>query len=172
MSEPASAKQLSSMGVAVRSKIFISYAHEDTTWMEEFSMMLKPALGEKIELWTDKDICEGTDWQSAIEQALASATVALLLVTKYFFNSVYIRGTELPSILKKHLSNGLKLYWVPITLPPPEHDLSRWQAAWDPEKPLADISETAHRTKIIRDICQEIIRDAGPISRLSEGQRN
>jgi hypothetical protein len=172
MSEPAPAKQLSRRGTAVRSKIFISYAHEDNKWMEKFRTMLKPAVGEKIELWTDQDIREGTDWQSAIEEALASATVALLLVTDHFLDSVYIQDAELPAILKKHSSNGLKLYWVPITPVLPRHDLSRLQAAWDPEKPLAGITKTADRMTVIRDICQKIVADAGQLSRLSAGRRN
>ena len=79
----------------VRTKVFISYAHEDASFMEEFRRMLQPAIGDKFELWTDKKIEPGEDWNSRIEKAMKSSSIALLLVSDHFFDSSYIMKLSL-----------------------------------------------------------------------------
>src|SRR5690242_6709502 len=100
---------------SVRRSIFISYAHEDLAWLKRFKEKLAPALSDRLNVWSDQDIASGQDWHAHIEQQLASASAALLLVSNNFLNSTYINAVELPKILAQHQSGGLKIYWVPLT---------------------------------------------------------
>jgi len=156
----------------VRAKVFISYAHKDTKFMEEFRRMLQPAIGDEFELWTDKNIEPGEDWNSEIEKALKSSSIALLLVSDHFLESAYITKVEARTILRRHESEGLKIYWVPLTAAFTERtQLNDLQAAWDPKRPLAELSKP-DRTKAIKDICQKLLTDAGQLIRLSVDRRN
>jgi TIR domain len=119
-----------------RNSVFISYAHSDHKWTEVFMRMLKPAIGDRLDVWADADIAPGEAWNSRIEHALKSAKTALLLVSDHFFASEYIRSVELPAILKRHESDGLKLFWVPITQTTLSPEFDGMQAACDPKAPL------------------------------------
>src|SRR5262245_50004592 len=47
-------------GMAPRNQIFISYAHEDASWRDEFTDMLQPAIARgSISLWSDQNIPVG-----------------------------------------------------------------------------------------------------------------
>jgi serine/threonine protein kinase len=155
----------------VRTKVFISYARKDARFMEEFRRMLQPAIGDKIELWTDKNIEPGEDWNSKIEKAMKSSSIALLLVSDHFLDSSYIMKVELQSILEMQVSNGLKIHWVPLTRAFTERtQLNDLQASWDTNEPLAELSKP-DRTRAIKAICQKLLKDAGQLGRLSVDRR-
>jgi hypothetical protein len=90
----------------IRTKVFISYAHKDAKFMEEFRRMLQPMIGDEFELWTDNNIDPGEDWNSKIEKAMQSSSIALLLVSDHFLESSYIMKVEVQSILQMHVSEG------------------------------------------------------------------
>ena len=79
-----------------RKHVFISYAHEDESWREDFERMLAPARDRGIvNLWSDDLIAAGENWSDKIRAALARARVGLLLVTDHFLQSEYINKVEL-----------------------------------------------------------------------------
>jgi TIR domain-containing protein len=64
-----------------RNRIFISYSHKDERLFQEFLVHLKPWQDEGIlDAWTDKRLQAGQDWHSEIQQGVASAAVAVLLI--------------------------------------------------------------------------------------------
>ena len=96
-------------------KIFISYAHADEKWkdrvIEQLSILEMEGFGE---IWDDRKIEIGKDWEIEIEQALNNATVAILLISAPFLTSKFIRGKEVPCILERRKKEGLKVFPVLI----------------------------------------------------------
>jgi len=91
-------------------KGFISYAHEDYAAFEALLVHIKPlerAYG--IDFWADRRIQPGDYWNDKIAQAIAEASVHVLLVTPHFFASDYIFYHELPAINAKYATGDLVL---------------------------------------------------------------
>jgi hypothetical protein len=59
-------------------KVFISYSSQDRVPAERLVEKLK---AEGLDVWTDREIPPGQDWQSAIEKALDEASVLLLVLS-------------------------------------------------------------------------------------------
>ncbi len=81
------------------------------------------------------------DWREEIRQAIASAKVAVLLVSADFLASDFIASDELPRLLAKAESEGTVV--SPVIISPYRFEetkgLSRFQAVNPPSRPLAGI---------------------------------
>lgn len=101
----------------VRNRVFVSYAHddEDNDTFKYFWKQIGALVAQgHIDLWTDKRIGAGEDWQAEIDQAMASASVAVFLVSASFLKSNFIRAKEVPTLLQRHRDDGMKL--MPILM--------------------------------------------------------
>jgi hemoglobin-like flavoprotein len=105
----------------MREKIFVSYSHKDSVWLERLRGQLGAGIyKEAFEIWSDLAIETGANWKEQIQAAIASSRIALLLVSKHFLASDFIINDELPSILRLNESNeaggpeGLNIWWVPL----------------------------------------------------------
>ena len=68
-------------------KIFISYSHKDKSYKDELVTILTPLQDEGIfEIWQGGEIVPGDEWYEAIQDAMNSCNLALLLNPVQTFN--------------------------------------------------------------------------------------
>ena len=141
-----------------RTKVFISYSHQDTRWLERLQVHLKPLERKGIvERWDDTCIKSGIRWQKEIEQALASAKVAVLLVSADFLASDFIAQHELPPLLRAAEQDGARILPVIVgsCLFDKEPDLAQFQAVNTLDKPLKALNE-ADQDKLLLSVAEAI----------------
>ena len=140
-----------------RKGIFISYSHKDEKWLNTILTFLRPyTRGEKVNVWSDKQIEPGSNWEAEINNKLNSCRVAILLVSANFLASDYIIENELSVILKRQHNGDLIVYWIAVGYSAYKNtELSKIQSANDPSKPLDDL-EKSERDKILVEITEKI----------------
>jgi hypothetical protein len=140
-----------------RCTIFVSYSKEDEKCLEEIKAMLGWSAGTgALDLWDFSQTPTGALWASAIEQELAAARVAILLVSPDFLNSPYIRRTELPFLLEAASRNQVRLVWV-LVRPCNWEDteIAPYWASHDVGEPLSVLRRPQRELKLKR-ICRQI----------------
>ena len=74
-----------------------------------------------MNVWYDRDIRVGEQWNSRILAAIARSRVAVLLVNHQFFGSTFVCQQELPALVAAAREGLLTLVCIPIGAV--DHDL-------------------------------------------------
>ncbi|GHO92589.1 hypothetical protein KSF_026370 [Reticulibacter mediterranei] len=140
-----------------RKTVFISYCHEDDHFLKELlphlNVYQKQGL---IDVWSDKKIDVGAKWREKIEEALEAASVAILLISKYFLASKFINEVELPRLLEAAKKRGLEI--IPIVLSPcvfGDSPLHHFQTINSPDHPVSK-SRGANREMIWVNVAKSV----------------
>ncbi|MBB5804532.1 hypothetical protein F4560_004300 [Saccharothrix ecbatanensis] len=96
-----------------RDQVFVCYSHQDVHWLTRLQVHLKPL---QLDVWSDRRIELGDDWQREITQALARAKAALVLVSADALASDYINSEELPHLLAAAEDGGCRI--IPVLVGP------------------------------------------------------
>lgn len=151
---PTSKKDSTPAETKQRTGVFISYSHEDKEWLDKFKKMYGRINDDA--LWDDSKIQPGMKWQDEIEKALASAKVAVLLVSQNFLNSEFIGKNELPPLLEAAGKEGLTIFWICLTSCRYKRtSIAQYQAAHDISQPL-DTLELPQQNKVLMEICDKL----------------
>ncbi len=140
-----------------RPSVFISYAHADEVWKDRLLVQLRAAFGvdAPVELWDDRQIGAGDAWLAEIEQALDRASVAILLVTADFLASDFIQRKEIPRLLARRGSEGVRL--MPLLADACPWPRSDWLASMQ-MRPTDAVPLTEHpsQSRALSEFAQEV----------------
>jgi hypothetical protein len=105
--------------------IFISYAHADepekpadgeVKWLTFVQRYLKPAAKDGIfDVWVDREMRGGADWDPEIERNLRACDIFILLVSANSMASEYIIDKEI-AIIRERQANGDDVHFYPLLL--------------------------------------------------------
>jgi Leucine-rich repeat (LRR) protein len=146
-----------------RTKVFISYSHQDERWLKRLCAHLKPfERAGRIDPWVDTRITTGQRWRAEIQRALEEAKVAVLLISPHFLASEFISDHELPTLLSAEQEAGLVV--LPVLLSPStfkRSHLAQFQAL-PRSKTLSEMRRTAEREQVWVELTDEILRHTDP----------
>lgn len=146
------------MATTMQTRVFISYSRHDVEWKERIVTQLGVLESEGlIDTWHDGLIRPGADWLPAIEAAMASARVAVLIVSAHFLSSEFIRHHEIPVLFARRAEQGLRV--IPVIVRPCGWDLVPWlnamQALPGEGKSLAELG-APKADKVLSNLAREI----------------
>ncbi len=126
-------------------KIFFCYAREDELLLNKLKTHLRPLQREGlIEVWYDRDISAGTEWETEIKERLNAAQIVLLLVSPDSMDSDYCYSIEMKRALEQRARGEAEVI--------PRHSTScvlAWRATWQvasaPER-----WEARHRPRLVQ----------------------
>jgi hypothetical protein len=138
--------------------VFVSYAHEDKSWLLRLLQMLRPLERQGlVAVWSDEEIRAGEEWRPAIERSLEEARIAVLLISPAFLASDFIAHDELPPLLAASRERGLRLLCVHVSASLwEESPIGDYQAAHDPSKPL-DTLRRGQQNAVLKEIGRGVI---------------
>ena len=156
-------------------KVFVSYCRKDEKALEQIQRFLRPLERDGLLCpWADTRIVGGAAWKTEIGQALADATVAVLLISQDFLDSAFITQEEAPRILEREAAGRLTV--LPVFLSPSLVEdigfsdprtgggakvlLTKFQGYGTPDKPLSDLEWSA-RERIYTDLARRLRSLAG-----------
>ncbi len=147
-----------------RTKVFISYSHNDTQWLERLQVHLEPLVREgRIDLWDDTRIAEGKKWRKEIQQALDAAKVAVLLISPDFLASDFIAENELRPLLAAAEKDEVVI--LPVILSPSLFDetpsLSQFQSVNPPNKPVEGMTKVEQDALFV-EVAKTVLAEAPP----------
>ncbi|MFL5627729.1 MAG: toll/interleukin-1 receptor domain-containing protein [Ktedonobacteraceae bacterium] len=125
-----------------RSRVFISYSHSDADYLKRLQIHLEPYVREgTVDFWDDTKLEPGLNWREEIRQAIASAKIAVLLVSADFLASEFITRNELPPLLAAAKQEGTII--LTVILSPcifDDTDLAQFQTVNAPSRPLSSMT--------------------------------
>ena len=97
--------------------LFLSYSHKDEHLKAELDSHLSTLkrMGF-IDVWNDRKINPGDDWENEIDENLEGSDIIVCLISSDFVNSDYCYSKELERALEKH--NNEEAIVVPIVIRP------------------------------------------------------
>ena len=93
--------------MTAKRQIFISYAHDDRSALDEFVSHVVPLEDVlPIKFWFDDEIDGGDYWSDHVEDAIDASDFFMLLMSPRYFYAPYVRRRELPLINERVLNHG------------------------------------------------------------------
>jgi len=98
-------------------KIFFCYAHEDEALLKKLKKHLRPLERQGlVDLWYDRAINAGTEWEREVDKHLNEAQIIFLLVSPGFMDSDYCYSVEMKRAMERHKRGEARV--IPIILRP------------------------------------------------------
>ena len=113
--------------------VFISYSHADEEWRQRLVAQLGVLeLQGTFRTWDDRQIPTGGDWRAEIDEQMAAAEAAVLLISVDSLTSKFILENEVPVLLERRERDGLRVF--PLIVRPTNPGEVDWLAGlqWQP----------------------------------------
>ena len=145
-----------------RNRLFISYSHEDTKWLEAIKEQLAVLEAEGlVSVCEDSQLKVGEGWYQQLNEMMLGARLGLLLISAPFLTSKFVRQEEIPRLFERHEAGGMKIY--PLLVQPCPWERVEWlaklqlrpQDAKRRAKALSTFVGAARKQKIV-DVTNEI----------------
>jgi hypothetical protein len=140
-------------------KVFVSYVDEDDDFRKQLGNHLSQLKQRNIiDIWHNREISPGHDWEHEIDSQLDDAQIILLLISTDFLSSEYCYGIELKRALEKHRAG--KTCVIPIILRPVDWGgalFSHLQALPTGARPVTD-RKWHNQDEAFADVAQGICR--------------
>src|SRR5438309_11086755 len=95
--------------------IFFCYAHEDEELRKGLVKHLNVLKRQGIiDIWHDRNISAGTEWEREIDKHLNTAQIILLLISPDFMDSDYCYGIEMKRAMERYEQGKSRV--IPIIL--------------------------------------------------------
>jgi FixJ family two-component response regulator len=108
--------------------IFVCYSHKDKSWLEYLHSHLAPAIEHgALDIWDDRKVRGGEDWQQHIRNKLDECAVCIILVSRHALSSKFILGVEMKRMLQRRRQEGAHIY--PIVVSPCFNRPAKWLMA-------------------------------------------
>lgn len=128
-----------------RMRLFVSYAHGDERRLKTLGTHLK-ILGKRgyIQVWDDKQLVAGEEWEERIMTELEQADIVLLIYSSASRASDFIQDKEGPAAVRRSVTQQCRLIVVPLDRQdwddhaPLEQELKKLQTASWNAKPVMD----------------------------------
>jgi predicted ATPase len=142
-----------------RDKVFVSYSHADKEVLGQLQTLLKPVLTPEFRQWDDTQIPAGSDWKEQIDNALATAKVAVLLVSPEFLASDFIKQHELRPLLQAAQKNRLVILWIYVReCLYGRTPIAKLQAAHNIAKPLDNLP-VPKRKRVLAEVSEKVVEE-------------
>jgi formylglycine-generating enzyme required for sulfatase activity len=148
--------------MSAKGRIFISYSHKDSEWLERLKPFLQPLVREEeLQVWSDTDIKPSSIWHAEIQKALNEADAAILLISQDFLASDYITSNELPQLLSAASHRGLRIFPVFVSSSYlKDSPLLMFQGVNSPASPLDKVPKSKQNeifVKLVKSIDELLI---------------
>ena len=141
----------------VAKKVLFSYSHEDEHFADGLAKSLKVLERDRlIEVWYDRHINAGEEWDDLIKKRIEEADIFLLLISPNFFASEYIYHKEMRRAMERRRAGDAIV--VPVLLRHVEslgNELSALEAL---PRDLIPVMDCSKQDKAFADIASEIRR--------------
>ena len=141
-------------------KIFFCYAHQDEGMLNKLKAHLRSLQRDGlIDIWHDREISAGTEWEPEISEHLNTAQIILLLISRNFMNSDYCYSIEMKRAIERH-ERGEGCV-IPVILRPVHWQVApidKLQALPKDAKPITDWITQDHGFRNVTDGIFRVIK--------------
>jgi hypothetical protein len=96
-------------------KVFLSYSHKDEDMKNQLDTFLTNLKrSSSIEVWQDRELLGGAEWDRTIKNELDTSDIILLLISADFNASNYIWEKELTTAMERHEKGEARV--IPVIL--------------------------------------------------------
>ncbi|WP_246130385.1 toll/interleukin-1 receptor domain-containing protein [Nitrospirillum pindoramense] len=96
--------------------MFMSYSHADEALRDRLEVHLTPLKRRGLAIWHDRLLLPGDEIDGEIQEALAAADIALMLLSPDFLASTYCHDVEMQRAVDRHRAGLCRV--IPVILKP------------------------------------------------------
>lgn len=138
-----------------RIRLFISYSRRDQELRAELDKQLSPLKRLKlIDVWHDRQIDPGQEWDREIKRNLEEADIILLLISADFMASDYAWSKEMERALARHEAGEARV--IPVILQPCDWELAPFAKIQALPRDAKAVSTWGNRAEALADVARGV----------------